>query len=239
MNEILVFVVICYCTMAFIEMSALHSKLAGYRKNNLAISFTFYNSTMAITRLFFMLMMPFLGFLIDNGLDRYHYSIMVFSCLILSGCLSLIVLVFRGKVTRFYERLIDNYLKSGRLIHSFILSLNSLTDEESIPSLKLRDIHKNFIFYSIFIYSIQSLGILITYYFALLNPDYRVTISQLSATINGIATVLLTMKLEPMLSRSMEKSNDFESKFYSVYYGRVLSYILFSPLIFGFVYFLV
>ncbi|WP_199479661.1 lipid II flippase family protein [Vibrio harveyi] len=220
-------------------MSALHSKLAGFRKNNLAISFTFYNSTMAVTRLFFMLMMPFLGFLIDNGLDRNYYSVMVFICLIFSGFLSIIVLVFRERITFFYECLIDNYLRNGRLIYSFFLSFNSPYNDRFERLLRWKNIHKMFFLYSIFIYSIQSLGILITYYFALLNPDYRVTISQLSATINGVATVLLTMKLEPMLSRSMEKSSDFESKFYSVYYGRVLSYILSSPLIFGLIYFLV
>lgn len=227
----------CYSLMTLIEFCALHSKLAGYNENKMAISFTFYNATMAMTRLFYMFMMPFLGYLIDQGIGTQYYFMMSISCLLISSLLGGAVYFIRARVVSFYENLINEYLKTSKMIHSFLFSFKYSDSNKKNP--RISKVNKSYLIYSILIYSIQGIGILLTYYIALLNPDYRMTISQLSAIVNSLATVLLTFKLEPMLSRSMESGDGFETKFYSVYLGRILSLSFFGPTIMMLAFFLI
>jgi len=51
-----------------------------------------------------------------------------------------------------------------------------------------------------FAQAILVVGVLASLYAGILNPDYRVTASQLSALINGFATILLFLFIDPQLS---------------------------------------
>ena len=61
------------------------------------------------------------------------------------------------------------------------------------------------------------------FYFALSYYEYRATISQLSGVVNGLATVLLTFIIEPILAKEIDKDNpDAINMIYSLLLGRFI-----------------
>ena len=72
---------------------------------------------------------------------------------------------------------------------------------------------------------------MIAFSLAILIPEYRMTMSQLTAAFHGIGAVFLTMYIDPMMSRSLDvdlKNNHWIDNIYSILVGRILSYLLAS-----------
>lgn len=216
-----------YIIMCSIELIALHSRFAGYTKKKFAIGYTLYNTTMAFTRMFYMFMMPMLGYLIDKGVDTKHYLMLTIVSLFSVAIIGFFIRIKRSVFVVFYCKVIEHYMSGGGLIKAVFRSFES--DGLKVHFKNESKIDISLLTLSTFIYSIHSIGIFATYFIALTNPDYRVTITQLSAVVNSIATAMLTIKLEPMLSRSMEADDSFISKFDSVYIGRLIAFSVISP----------
>ena len=61
------------------------------------------------------------------------------------------------------------------------------------------------------------------FYYALFFYEYRTTISQLSGVVNGLATVLLTFVVEPILAKEIDEDNpEAINMIYSLLFGRLL-----------------
>ena len=89
-------------------------------------------------------------------------------------------------------------------------------------------------------YIFLSTGFFLAFMLAIIFPEYRLTLGQLSTVFHGIGAVLLAFYIDPMLSRSIDDTADNEvwrCNVYSVFIGRVLSY-LFSTVILLFLGFL-
>lgn len=229
-----------YSIMLTIEFISAFSRVAGYILAKNAISYTLQNSVMATTRFFSMALLPTLGFLIDKDIDRGLYLSMVLISFFSTGVGSLIVLYFRLEIITFFYSLIENYSKTSRLVYSFYVSFRSDFKNNSIENYcNLKEVKPEFsiIFNTFIIYTVHSLGIFITFYLALLYPDNKVMITQTTGVINAIGTLLLTLKLEPMLSISIEKRSNYKELFFNIFITRVLIFMLISPSFFLMIYY--
>jgi hypothetical protein len=80
-----------------------------------------------------------------------------------------------------------------------------------------------------------ALGVLLSYFFALVFHEYRSTISQLSGLINGVATVLLTFALEPRVAKIVDQHTapDVYAAIQAMLTGRVLAVGIAAPAVFA------
>jgi len=72
---------------------------------------------------------------------------------------------------------------------------------------------------------------LIAFSLAILIPEYRMTMSQLTTALHGIGAVFLAMYIDPMMSRSLDielQNNHWIDNIYSILVGRILSYLIAS-----------
>jgi hypothetical protein len=102
-------------------------------------------------------------------------------------------------------------------------------DLGTVPKIKSLSLKK--IALSGLAYFFLSTGTLIAFSFAILMPEYRMTMSQFATVFGGIGAMILAMYIDPMISRSLdielENSNWIEN-IYSIFIARILAYLLAS-----------
>jgi len=86
--------------------------------------------------------------------------------------------------------------------------------------------------------SIYAIGVLASMLAGAMIPEYRVTATQLSAIVNGIATILLTLMVDPMAAlitdqaaRGKRPQSDVRAMVFYLISGRVLGTLIISQLI--------
>ena len=112
---------------------------------------------------------------------------------------------------------------------------------ENITSIKLDEEFPWRIFIlNIFAVAILTIGVLSAVYASYLNPDFRTTASNMSAFINGFATILMFVFIDPHLSImtddvTLGKCSEASFRRYIVYmtvarlFGTLLAQLIFLP----------
>jgi hypothetical protein len=80
-------------------------------------------------------------------------------------------------------------------------------------------------------YFFLSTGFLISFSLAILIPEYRMTMSQLTTAFHGVGAIILAMYIDPMISRSLDvelENSDWIENIYSIFIGRLLAYLIAS-----------
>lgn len=88
------------------------------------------------------------------------------------------------------------------------------------------------------IHSLYGISLYLVVFIAANFIEYRATIMQSTAIVNVIATYYLTSVLDPILSRSLDQSLNFESLFHDVLKARYISYIFICPSMYAFIWFI-
>lgn len=241
--ELLIFLAIpiLYSLMLTVEFFASFSRVAGYILNKNAISYTLQNSAMAMTRFFSMALLPSIGFLIDQGVSKDLYLIIVLSSFAITSLGALFVLFFRFRIITFFYNLILNYSSTGKLLYATFVSVKTVGIQEDISKFcRMNGIkfHRNITINTLVIYTVHSLGVFLTFYLALIFPSNQVMITQTTGIMNALGTLLLTLKLEPMISISIENRKDYKELFYNIFVVRVIVFLFLSPIVFSTIYFL-
>ena len=89
------------------------------------------------------------------------------------------------------------------------------------------------------IVAIYTIGVLSSLYAGALVPEFRITASQLSAIVNGIATILLVTLVDPTCAyitdqaiRGKRKESDVRAMVFYIIMGRVFGTLIISQLLF-------
>jgi hypothetical protein len=87
--------------------------------------------------------------------------------------------------------------------------------------------------------SIYAIGVLCSLMAGALIPTYRVTATQLSGIVNGIATILFTLMVDPIAAhitdqsaRGKRKEGDVRTVVFYIVLGRVVGTLILSQLLF-------
>ncbi|WP_144510068.1 lipid II flippase Amj family protein [Bacillus sp. FJAT-22090] len=214
-TEKLIFIFVFILIIHSIETLAYAVRLSGARVKMIASALSLFNLMVIISRLANMMQQPFTGSLVDtappqNALDfvesQYRFLIGASTLGTLVGVILLptfIALFSRAIIHLSEERgSIPNLIKKGISFEYIKRGIKHI----SFPKLNyLKDIQINDIPYKLFlvnmvITAIYTIGVLSALYAALLAPDRASTAIMASGLINGIATILLVLFIDPKIS---------------------------------------
>ncbi len=203
-----------------IDFFSTYSRVAGFHLNKNSIGYSIQNATAAYTRLFNMAMLPVIGYLIDKNISTINFLFISIASLFLAGTSVLIIYLNSLKSVSFFIRKISN-----------LVGLKNRLEYCSYPKYSILLIDKKIFLMSIIIYTIHGIGVLVTFMLATVFSENKVMITQATGIINATATLILTLKLDPLLSVKIENNDKYLEAHASVMLARVVSFFIFSPLI--------
>jgi hypothetical protein len=217
MNVDIQLLVICLLTAGInvIGTLAYAARIAGVRTRRIAMSFALFNVLVLVSRLSNSLLAPFLAKRIELRLASGGGEALLgdFRIVLLSASIAVfvgILLVPTGQ--RLFARAIG-YFQEHRSTSRMLLAsatpsgLRTIRDSLAMPhASQLRELAKprgvgwGVLLANCLAQALLTVGVLASLYAGYLNPEFRVTASQLSAVINGFATILLFALIDPQLS---------------------------------------
>jgi hypothetical protein len=249
----LMFVCILTGLIHFTETLSSSMRVAGVRTKNIATSLSFVNATLLVARMSNMLQAPLLGGMVDTAIIKnnpgallHDFRIVVFAAFIGNLVGALFVPFF---VSIFTEGILE-FEKVGSLPKIILLAFHPknlsqlhkkfrLPTHKTMKNITIHGMPKTFLILNILMVSIYAIGVLSSLYAGARVPAFRVTATQLSGIVNGIATILLTLLVDPTCAhitdqaiKGKRKEDDVRTMVFYIIAGRVLGTLLISQLIF-------
>lgn len=248
-------IVVCIFTgiIHFAETTASCLRLAGIRTRSVATSLSFVNASLLVARFSNMLQAPFLGGMVDTAINRGTPQILEsnFRLVILSAFIGNIVaavmvpyfvFVLTKAIQRFeYIGSVPRLALSAFYPRNFMALVKGfrLPTFKSFKDLSLKGIPKTFLVLNSLMVGIYAIGVLASLYAGAQFPSYRVTAVQLSAIVNGIATILLTLMIDPVAAHITDQAikgkrpeKDVRTVVFYLVIGRLVGTLIIAQLIF-------
>lgn len=209
---------VLFALIHFLEFSSYYCRIAGLETGAKVLSYSYQQMFFVGTRFFFIALMPLIGFVIDRQVSISSYIFMLHFSMLLAGVAYVLSFLLRGKIIALVKRKLGNAVSERRTFKSLNIS-NVLSNKKLITL-------------SSIVFCCYALGVFLAFYFALSYYEYRATISQLSGVVNGLATVLLTFIVEPILAKEIDKDNpEAVNMIYALLLGRFIGVALLSHFI--------
>jgi len=210
-------VVLCGLTFIIHLIGALAyaARIAGVRTRRIAVSFALFNVLILISRASNSFQGPFLGKRIELSLSHgagdqllSDFRWLLFSATLAAIAGALAVPTFQRIFSRAVLHFQANRSIPKLLLHGFAKGgLSYLRDSMTMPSANhLTGIRRDaavplqVIFLNVGAQALFTVGVFAALYAGFLDPRFRVTAVSLSAVINGLATILLSVFIDPQLS---------------------------------------
>lgn len=190
-------------------------RIAGVRTGHIAIAFSLFNILVLLSRTSNSFQGPLLAKRIETGILNPAQFNATSDYVLIIGAASAATLV-GGLLIPTFQRLstvaVGSFHRSRsmpRLLWRSLTprGLSVLTQSAAIPSyqnleaIKLpTDVPVKVMVMNFAVSALWTVGVIASIYAGLLEPDYRVTASSLSATINGVATIMMFMLIDPYLA---------------------------------------
>jgi len=230
----LIICIILYISMQFVESISFSAKIAGKLTDNLSSGVTIQHTIYQTSRIFLPFLLLFLSFLIETGLSLINFLLLAFLSTFFAFTLSFISLRLVNNFQILFQKIFLN-IKFRSLPIAIIQALFSKRTYETLLNFEFNISSKyiNFkkVVASCFAYTFLSTGFFLSFTLAILNPEYRMTASQLTTVFHGFGALFLAFYIDPMLSKSLDNKVNSEHwvlNFYSIYLGRMLAYLLSS-----------
>ena len=217
--------IVCFFTFMIhmTESLAYGMRLAGVRTRQIAIAMAFVTSTLLVSRLSNMFQAPFLGALVDltilNGsasavhLLEMQFRIVIFSAFLGAFAGAVLTPTFVG----LFEKAINRFKQHGsvpRIIASAFRPKNfmkiicsfRLPNLPRIKTFSLQGIPKSFLIINALVTSIYCIGVLCSLLAGAYTPEFRSTAIQLSGIVNGMATIMFTVFVDPPGARITDQA---------------------------------
>lgn len=210
-------ILICVLTgiINLIGALAYAARIAGVRTGRIALSFALFNILVLVSRTSNGFLGPFLAKRIETALLAGTGEALLWDLrLILLSAASAVLLgiVLVPTTQRVFARAIT-YFQHNRSTMRLILrmatpsGLRTLRESAALPSpATLRPIGKppgvtwGVLAANCVAQALLAVGVLASLYAGYLYPEFRVTASQMSAIVNGVATILLFALIDPQIS---------------------------------------
>ncbi|MEE7461056.1 hypothetical protein MFUR16E_06725 [Methylobacterium fujisawaense] len=209
--------IICLLTGAInlIGTMAYAARIAGVRTKRIAISFALFNILVLVSRTSNGFLGPLIAKRIENRLSLGGGEGLSsdFRIIIASATIAVLIgIVLIPTSQRLFTKAISNFQRSRSTIKLLARTLTPIGAHAMAASLAVPRIANvprgpkptgmswSILFANVIVQALQTVGVLASLYAGFLEPSFRVTASQLSAIINGIATILLFALIDPQLS---------------------------------------
>jgi hypothetical protein len=237
--------VICLLTAGINLIGALAygARIAGVRTRRIAMSFALFNILVLVSRMSNSFLGPFLAKRIEVRLAAGGGNALLgdFRLVLFSASLAVLVgIVLVPTSQRLFARAIG-YFQEHRSTTRMLLrtatpsGLRTIRDSLAVPGMgHIRQLAKppgvgwGVLLANCLAQALLTVGVLASLYAGYLNPEFRVTASQLSAVINGFATILLFAFIDPQLS--VMTDDVVEGRVAEPVFRRTIMWISFSRL---------
>jgi len=199
----------CVATLAYAV------KLVGIKTGKIAVSFALFNILVLASRTANSLQAPLLAKKIENDIlsgniinagGNFHFFILAASIGTILG--ASLIPTFHRLFSKFVSRFDMERSIPRILIHGFSKAgIRQIKKNLTIPSAQVLDhikdykhLPKKLIILNMLAVSLLTVGVFSALYAAYFNPQLRVTSSSLAPILNGIATILLVVFIDPYFS---------------------------------------
>lgn len=209
-------IVLCALTFVIHLIGALAyaARIAGVRTRRIAVSFALFNILVLVSRASNSFQQPFLSKRIELNLAEggghlfWDFQILMGSATLAAIIGTLSVPTVQRIFTRAVQHFHEHRSMPKLILHAFarggIGYLKVATTAPSIENVKglgkKAAIPVATIVMNVAAQAFLTVGVFASLYAGFLNPDFRVTAVGLSAVINGVATILLFVFIDPYLS---------------------------------------
>ncbi len=252
--------ILIVCVFTFLihmtESLAYCMRLAGLRSRQIAIAMSFVTSTLLISRLSNMFQAPVLGTLVDLAVLRgtpeaiasleHAFRLVIFAAFLgsLVGAFltPTLVILFQKAITRFLK---GTSLPGLVIYAAHPARLREIWRIFKPPSLaqlrttSLKNLPKGFLMTNAVVTSVYTIGVLCALLAGAYLPDFRATAFQLSGIVNGLATILLTLVVDPSGARITDQAyhgvrpdDDVRNVVFFLLVGRLVGTLVLAQVIF-------
>jgi hypothetical protein len=219
-------------------------RIVGIRTRKIAISFALFNIMVLISRTSNSFQAPLLAKWIErNIIQGINPGTNVFQLILFTTTLatligSLLIPTFQRLFTKAVMRFSVEKSVPKLLLHAFsrtgirqILTEVKFPDRGnfSVSTHKMPDFPVKIFIYNVLASAILAVGVLSSLYAGFINPELRTTSSTLSAIVNGLATILMFMFIDPHLSALTD--DVIEAKYRDTDFRKVVRIMVFSRFI--------
>lgn len=236
---------VLFAAIHMLEFTAIMARIAGISTQNNVLGYSIQQAVYVSTRLFSLMLLPVLGLIVDRAVPAETFQIMAIFALLAAALASAVMFSIKAHVVRYFQRVILAYVSNKNFIAAFFINRKfadkNLVKTKYIGFSKLLKTHgaKKIMIQSALVYAIYGTGIFLSFYFALLTPEYRASISQLSGIVNAFGAVLLTFFIEPRISRGIDaNSKDASGLVIALLLGRLFGVAVLSQIVLASVFWL-
>jgi hypothetical protein len=247
-------IIVCVLTglIHFTETIASSMRLAGVRTKQIATSLSFVNASLLISRMSNMLQAPLVGGMVDTAILRgdsgaleHNFRLIIFAAFI-GNLLGAFLVPFAVSI---FTKAILKFEVVGSLPRVALMAFHPrnllgiiksfrLPTADSFKGISLAGIPKTFLVLNIFMVSIYAIGVLSSLFAGAQVPSYRITATQLSGIVNGIATILLVLLVDPVCAhitdqtvRGKRSEDNVKTMVFYIVMGRVVGTLIISQLL--------
>lgn len=209
LNPILLVCVFTAC-IHFFESAALSLRLAGARTGQIATALAFVNSSFLVARLSNMFQAPLLGSMVDHAVHAGNIDALLvdFKWIVFFAFLgNALAVLFFPFLVRMSVILILEFEKKGSLPKA-VLSLFRVSNlkkvfrkisfpDLNIKNFSLKGIPRGMLVLNACMVAIYAVGVLSSLLAGAALPEFRATAIQLSGIVNGMATMMLALFVDP------------------------------------------
>lgn len=229
-------------------------RVAAVRTKRLAMALSLFNIIVLFARTANMIQAPLLGSLVDFSIahgtvfalqDEFRFLILAATIGTVLGALMIptFVSIFVRGITKLEDTgSVPKLLITGTSRRGAKAIRNSITypSRKMFRNLRVANIPKTFLILNVVITSVYTIGILSSIYAGAMLPAYRLTASQLSGIINGGATILFALLVDPKAALITDQAMGGERKTQDVnamvamlvggkIFGTLLAQLIFLP----------
>lgn len=205
--------IVCFFTaiIHLMESLALSMRLAGVRTKQIATSISFVNVTFLIARMSNMFQAPLLGAMVDLAIktNSAEQLIVQFRLIIIAACIgNLIGMFLTPTMVNVFVEGIKIFEKKGsipKLLFAAVQPKNILKMIRAfrlprfnmLQNMRYNAIPHGFLYLNIFMVGVYAVGVLAALLAGAFLPEHRATAVQLSGIVNGMATIVLAIAVDP------------------------------------------
>lgn len=211
--------VVCLLTMVIHTSETLSYAIryAGVRLNKIAVALSLTGIIVLVSRTANLIQAPVTAKFVDYARVTASFDLLAYMRFILlsSSVGTILAIALFPTFVQLFGRIIAKLEVAGslpRLITSVTIGQLKNTKHYirkpffSFHSFRYLDVPKRFILLNIVVTAFYTVGVMSSLYAAHLVPAFSTTASQASGIINGVATVLLTIFIDPQLGLIMDKA---------------------------------
>jgi len=204
-------VLIANFIIAFIGTLAYSVRLVGVKTGKIAISLSLFNILMLVSRIAVTFQVPLLANYVEanpgssNMLTIFNLIIIVSSVAAICGAFS--IPTFQKLLCKAVQSFSMDRSISKLIVHSFSKSgvrymkeCISPPRKENVTSISLKEFPIKIILLNLIAVAFLTVGSLAPIYACAISPNDRATCITLSSVINGIATIFMSIFIDPKLS---------------------------------------